>query len=262
MITTNVGAVEDWTIENRALETHAFHMHQIHFKLLEVDGKPVPNTDLRDTIEIPFWSGKGPYHSVKVRMDFRDPTIAGTFLFHCHILLHEDLGHDAQDRGRPVTLTARQTRKISVQVTLVTIHVTRKSLLVVSGAILFLAGCFSGSRLQSPGVVHAATSETDGVVPKSYGRLVAAIADRIGTGLVFEDKDGVIRFVSITGMKEGQLNRYDKSSNARVAFLKSYGHLVAAVVNGKGTGLVFEDADGVIRFVTITGEMEGELKRE
>jgi FtsP/CotA-like multicopper oxidase with cupredoxin domain len=92
VITTKVGAVEDWTIENRALETHAFHIHQIHFKVLEVNGKRVPDNDLRDTIEIPFWTGTGPYPSVKVRMDFRDPTIAGTFLFHCHILLHEDLG--------------------------------------------------------------------------------------------------------------------------------------------------------------------------
>ncbi len=93
VITTKVGAVEDWTIENRALETHAFHIHQIHFQVLEVDGQPVAENDLRDTIEIPYWSGPGnPYHSVKVRMDFRDPTIAGTFLFHCHILLHEDLG--------------------------------------------------------------------------------------------------------------------------------------------------------------------------
>jgi FtsP/CotA-like multicopper oxidase with cupredoxin domain len=92
VITTKVGAVEDWTIENRALETHAFHMHQIHFQMLEVDGKPVANQDMRDTIDIPFWEGKGPFHSVKIRLDFRDPTIAGTFLFHCHILLHEDLG--------------------------------------------------------------------------------------------------------------------------------------------------------------------------
>lgn len=92
VITTHVGAVEDWTIENRALETHAFHMHQIHFKVLEVDGKPTPDRDMLDTITIPFWPGTGPYHSVKVRMDFSDPTIAGTFLFHCHILLHEDLG--------------------------------------------------------------------------------------------------------------------------------------------------------------------------
>jgi FtsP/CotA-like multicopper oxidase with cupredoxin domain len=92
VITTKVGAVEDWTIENRALETHAFHIHQIHFEVLEIDGKPAANNDLRDTIEIPYWDGKGPFHSVKVRMDFRDPTIVGTFLFHCHILLHEDLG--------------------------------------------------------------------------------------------------------------------------------------------------------------------------
>ncbi len=93
VITTHVGAVEDWTVENRALETHAFHIHQIHFRVLEIDGKPAPNQDLRDTIEIPYWSGPGtPYHSVKLRMDFRDPGIAGTFVFHCHILLHEDLG--------------------------------------------------------------------------------------------------------------------------------------------------------------------------
>jgi len=93
VITTHVGAVEDWTIENRALETHAFHIHQIHFLVMEVDGKPAADQDYRDTIELPFWEGPGtPYHSVKVRMDFRDPTIAGTFVFHCHILLHEDLG--------------------------------------------------------------------------------------------------------------------------------------------------------------------------
>jgi hypothetical protein len=141
-----------------------------------------------------------------------------------------------------------------------TIRVPRKLLLAISAALLFLAGCFLGIHLQSPNVVHAA-APAEGVVPKSYGRLVAAIADRIGTGLVFEDKDGVIRFVSITGMKEGQLNRYDQTPT-HGGIPKSYGHLVAAVVNGKGTGLVFEDADGVIRFLTITGEMEGELKRE
>jgi len=90
-ITTKVGAIEDWTIENRALETHAFHIHQIHFRVLEVDGKPAANNDLRDTIEIPYWEGKGPFHSVKVRMDFGQSP-AGTYVFHCHILLHEDLG--------------------------------------------------------------------------------------------------------------------------------------------------------------------------
>jgi FtsP/CotA-like multicopper oxidase with cupredoxin domain len=92
VITTKVGAVEDWTIENHALESHAFHIHQIHFLVLEIDGKPVPYQELRDTMEIPFYSGSGPYHSIKVRMDFRDPEIAGTFVYHCHILDHEDQG--------------------------------------------------------------------------------------------------------------------------------------------------------------------------
>jgi hypothetical protein len=142
-----------------------------------------------------------------------------------------------------------------------TIYIGRKALLVAGAVMLFVAGCFIGARVRPPQVVHAEYKPSEGVVPKSYGHMVAAIADRIGTGLVFEDKDGTIRFVSITGMKEGQLNRYDQTPT-KGGIPKSYGHLVAAVVNGKGTGLVFEDADGVIRFVTLTGEMEGELKRE
>jgi hypothetical protein len=152
------------------------------------------------------------------------------------------------------------TRDPQIQGEKMTIHITRKSLFILSASILVIAGFFLGVHLQSPRVVHAA-APSEGVVPKSYGRLVAAIADQIGTGLVFEDNDGVIRFVSINGMKEGQLNRYDQTPT-KGGIPKSYGHLVAAVVNGKGTGLVFEDAEGEIRIVTITGVTEGDLKRE
>jgi FtsP/CotA-like multicopper oxidase with cupredoxin domain len=92
-LTVVQGTVEDWTIENRATESHAFHIHQLHFQLLERDGKPVKESALRDTIELPYWDGKaGVYPSVKIRMDFRDPQIIGTFLYHCHILEHEDGG--------------------------------------------------------------------------------------------------------------------------------------------------------------------------
>ncbi len=83
------GTVEDWTIENRSQESHVFHIHQIHFRVLEVDGKPVNDPALRDTIEIPWSEAGGPYHKVKLRMDFRDPNIVGTFLFQCHIMQHE-----------------------------------------------------------------------------------------------------------------------------------------------------------------------------
>lgn len=91
-IVVHQGAVEDWTIENRSQEDHVFHIHQIHFRVLAIDGKPVNDGVLRDTIDLPFWDGSGPYPSVKLRMDFRDPDIVGTFLYHCHILKHEDMG--------------------------------------------------------------------------------------------------------------------------------------------------------------------------
>ena len=39
----------------------------------------------------PGWNGNGPYPSVTVRMDFRGPDI-GDFVYHCHILEHEDGG--------------------------------------------------------------------------------------------------------------------------------------------------------------------------
>jgi FtsP/CotA-like multicopper oxidase with cupredoxin domain len=86
------GTVEDWVIENRATEAHTFHIHQVHFQVLERDGRKVNEPLLRDTIALPFWDGQDRYPSVKLRMDFRDPQIAGTFLYHCHILEHEDGG--------------------------------------------------------------------------------------------------------------------------------------------------------------------------
>jgi hypothetical protein len=146
----------------------------------------------------------------------------------------------------------------------------RKQMLIVSAiALLVIAGYVAGTR--STTVAYAgATAQaaatksyapTQGAVPKSYGRLVAAIADSIGTGLVFEDAEGVIRFVSVTGMKEGELARYDHTPT-HGGIPKSYGHLVSAVVNNGATGLIFEDANGVIRFVTLTGVTEGELTRE
>jgi FtsP/CotA-like multicopper oxidase with cupredoxin domain len=91
-ITVHQGEVEDWTIENRSLETHVFHIHQMHFLPLGGQGVPWEEPSLRDTINLPAWSGFGKYPSVKLRMDFRDPGIVGTFPYHCHILQHVDGG--------------------------------------------------------------------------------------------------------------------------------------------------------------------------
>jgi hypothetical protein len=91
-IVVHAGTVEDWTVENRAGEDHVFHIHQLHFQVIAIDGQPVNDPALRDTMDIPYWSGSGPYPSIMVRMDFSDPNIVGMFVYHCHILEHEDGG--------------------------------------------------------------------------------------------------------------------------------------------------------------------------
>ncbi len=92
-IVAQQGTVEDWIIENRSQEFHAFHIHQTHFILMEWNGRPVDEPYLRDTVNLDFWDGKSPqYPSVKLRIDFRDRDIAGTFPYHCHLLEHQDGG--------------------------------------------------------------------------------------------------------------------------------------------------------------------------
>jgi FtsP/CotA-like multicopper oxidase with cupredoxin domain len=87
------GDVEDWIIENRTRELHAFHIHQIHFMLLDWNGIPLDEPFLRDTVNVAYWDGQSPqYPSVRLRMDFRDPSAVGTFVYHCHLLEHEDGG--------------------------------------------------------------------------------------------------------------------------------------------------------------------------
>ena len=51
---------------------------------------PVPFTGRVDTVRVPE---RG---EVKVRMAFTDPVILGQFVFHCHVLKHEDKGMMAQ----------------------------------------------------------------------------------------------------------------------------------------------------------------------
>ena len=101
-ITVRAGTVEDWIIENRAHEAHVFHIHQLHFQVMERDGQNVNEPLLRDTVDVPYWDGKSPhYPSVKLRMDFRNRNIVGTFVYHCHILEHEDGGMMGSIRVKP-----------------------------------------------------------------------------------------------------------------------------------------------------------------
>jgi FtsP/CotA-like multicopper oxidase with cupredoxin domain len=101
-ITVQQGDVEDWIIENRTQELHAFHIHQIHFMLTAWNGVPIDEPFLRDTVNVAYWDGKSlVYPSVKLRMDFRDPNAVGMFVYHCHLLEHEDGGMMGTIRALP-----------------------------------------------------------------------------------------------------------------------------------------------------------------
>jgi FtsP/CotA-like multicopper oxidase with cupredoxin domain len=92
-IVAQQGTVEDWIIENRSRELHAFHIHQLHFLLLDYMGRPVNENFLRDTVNVPYYDGRLlAYPSIRIRVDFRDPNIVGIFPYHCHLLEHEDKG--------------------------------------------------------------------------------------------------------------------------------------------------------------------------
>jgi FtsP/CotA-like multicopper oxidase with cupredoxin domain len=109
-IVATQGTVEEWTVENRTPENHAFHIHQIHFlvesqKNFEINGSqqaPAINGQYLDTVQVPFWdqNPNHPFPSVKLRLDFRGPDI-GDFVFHCHVLSHEDAGMMAIVRVQP-----------------------------------------------------------------------------------------------------------------------------------------------------------------
>jgi len=103
-IVARQGDVEDWIIENRSTELHAFHIHQLHFMLVDWSGMPVNEPFLRDTVNVPYFRGQMlQYPSVRLRMDFRDPNTVGTFVYHCHLLEHEDGGMMATIRVDPAS---------------------------------------------------------------------------------------------------------------------------------------------------------------
>lgn len=91
------GNFEEWTIENRTNSDHTFHIHINPFLITHINGKPLPVPQWRDTILVPAATGsdtninEADFGSVTFRTWF-DPRFTGSFVMHCHILTHEDVG--------------------------------------------------------------------------------------------------------------------------------------------------------------------------
>lgn len=109
---SQLGDNEEWQVVNTTGAPHAFHMHQLDFLVTKVKlqtnpGKTYDNYDIkeeckqeedntytcplkpqgyRDTMNLP------PNSTTTIRIPFLNPFITGVFVYHCHILNHEDKG--------------------------------------------------------------------------------------------------------------------------------------------------------------------------
>jgi FtsP/CotA-like multicopper oxidase with cupredoxin domain len=79
-----LGATEIWEIENIVGMDHPFHLHGFQFQVLDRDGVPEPYPSWKDTVNVPK-------HGT-ARFIVRYDRHAGRWMFHCHILDHEDHG--------------------------------------------------------------------------------------------------------------------------------------------------------------------------
>jgi FtsP/CotA-like multicopper oxidase with cupredoxin domain len=103
-ITVPADSVEEWTVENWTNEVHAFHIHQVHFRVLSVNGQPVADGALLDTVTVPAAAPAAPPIAadvtvasqvapgqVRIKLFFPE-SLAGDIPFHCHLVDHEDNG--------------------------------------------------------------------------------------------------------------------------------------------------------------------------
>lgn len=82
------GATEIWEIQGGG-PPHSFHIHDVAFRILSVDGSPPPQwlAGRKDTVYIP------PGTKVRLVVQFGTDVDERTpYMYHCHILFHEDSG--------------------------------------------------------------------------------------------------------------------------------------------------------------------------
>ena len=79
-----LGTTEIWQIENVVGMDHPFHLHGFRFQVLDVDGVPERYPSWKDSVNVPK-------HGV-ARIVIRFEDFGGKWMFHCHILDHEDMG--------------------------------------------------------------------------------------------------------------------------------------------------------------------------
>ena len=80
------GTVEEWTVRNRTDDFHEFNIHQLGFQVIEINGAKQNFNGYLDDVNVPSMG------EVKLLIPFTDPVLIGHFVYHCHVLKHEDHG--------------------------------------------------------------------------------------------------------------------------------------------------------------------------
>ena len=84
-----VGSTEIWILRNEMDLPHNFHVHDVQFQVLSIDGRDPPPAlaGWKDTVYLP------PQSEVRIITrfdDYTDPALP--YMYHCHLLWHEDQG--------------------------------------------------------------------------------------------------------------------------------------------------------------------------
>ncbi|MFT4603990.1 MAG: FtsP/CotA-like multicopper oxidase with cupredoxin domain [Rhodothermales bacterium] len=87
--TVNLGDTEIWELTNRTPIAHPFHIHDIQFFILDRDGAP-PAENERGLKDVVLVEPDQTVRFLTVFEDFADPVVP--YMYHCHLLGHEDGG--------------------------------------------------------------------------------------------------------------------------------------------------------------------------
>lgn len=85
----HVGDTEVWEVRSTQPIPHSFHIHDVQFRVLSIDGQSPPPelAGPKDTI---YLNPNLTYRLLVRFEDYADPTMP--YMYHCHMLLHEDEG--------------------------------------------------------------------------------------------------------------------------------------------------------------------------
>jgi FtsP/CotA-like multicopper oxidase with cupredoxin domain len=82
--------VEIWTLTNSSPISHPFHIHDVHFYILDINGAPPPPhlQGRKDVVNVP--AGNGVVRFITKFEDYANVDVP--YMYHCHMLTHEDDG--------------------------------------------------------------------------------------------------------------------------------------------------------------------------